>query len=120
MPNLPPSTGRAQAIAALDEFAALVCIGPRPHELYAIVSAYLSALPPAEAPMAERKTEIVWGIRRDGRLLPHFVAARRMSATFKLRQSYRTGEFDIKPLPTWSDLRKQGFTVHKLEVRDAQ
>jgi len=36
-------TTKAEAIWTLDEFAALVCVGPRPHELYEILREYVAA-----------------------------------------------------------------------------
>lgn len=62
--------------------------------------------------MSRRKTEIVWGIRQYGLLLPFLTRPTRKQAIADTCE--RRAE-------KWAYLRRScGFTVHKLEVRDVR
>lgn len=58
-----------------------------------------------------KKSEIVWGIRQNGLLLP-----------FLTRSTRRKAIEDASGYvwASWAELRRRGFTVHKLEVRNAR
>ena len=62
------------------------------------------------------KREIAWGIRQYGMLLSFLIRSTRKQAIKDCCHGMRRSSESPR---TWTQMRRRGFTVHKIEVRDA-